>query len=182
MKFEFARLRLDEKGYLKSLDRATDKIVQDAAREFLTVVDYNVPTWTGTSRGTLRPAAKFLGLDLPDIIPSDSKGATQAMYEEGLGPEAGEEMSSYSFKKNSLGVLIFEWSHEVDWFARNDLRKSDNKHLIWATPWRSLPRGKAAAAKVLKAGLDKIPNPGNRKYLKFIGLKREPTEAPDTPF
>lgn len=160
-KFTFASMRVDGKGYLRALDRRSDKIVIEAARVFLRKVAQIVPTSTGTSQGSLRPAASFLGLDLPPIEPKS--------FEPGLGPDVGASLSSHSFTRDN-GILRFIWEHDVPWFEDNDKYHMNFRRGQIPTPWDALPRAELEAQRYMDEAVKTLPQV--REYIGFTTTTR----------
>lgn len=132
----FNYVNFNKPAYLKTRDEALKREMRNAAREWLAAVIPRVPVWTGTSRGTLLPLARYLRQSIP-ISPLVSK--------EGKGPGLGETLGGFEFD-DAGNQYTFEFTNFLEYFKFNDQNDASAHgfHLTHHTPWEAFEAGQKA--------------------------------------
>jgi len=152
---KFSRIHLNNRKYLRDTERAINKVIKEAAREFLIAVlnsisgaDHTVeggsfPVQTGEAAGSLLPLAAALGQAQQGV----SFGITPAIdsrYKDGrlrpnrisVGRSQGHVSLGPTGRKLTYG---FSFSSDVLHFYVNDIIGSNIPKSV--TPWKSMAIG-----------------------------------------
>lgn len=143
--FTFAKLRVDGKGYIRTIDRIGKEAVTEAARAFVHAAAEHVPVYSGQARGTLQPLAKFTGDPLSINAPHPRTYKNQF---------TGEQYSEYDFTF-SQGLYHLSFIQDLDYY-----------NLYEPDLWRSFYYGRKAARKVMKQAVASMPS--IRKYITKV--------------
>jgi hypothetical protein len=131
-------LELDEARFTKTLRETLEVQVRQAARAWLRAVIPRVPVYTGMSRGSLQPLARFLRVAIP-ISPDQG-----AIRHPKKTPEAGASQSFFDFPNNGY-VYSFQWDTDVLHYKINEYNNmSGILPLRHPTPWHSIEAGNKA--------------------------------------
>ena len=146
----FQALKVETLKYNKSLDKAMQTQIRQAARAWLRAVILKVPVWTGTSRGTLKPLGAFLKVAVP-INP--------VVTRPDMGPSVGAGQSEFSFLRKD-NTWIFEFDLELVHYVINEYYDVSNYiHLRTPGPYDSLQAGQAAFQAYIEDNLlERTPN------------------------
>lgn len=168
-RFEMYKVRLDGKGYVKKLDAAARRLFYESVAVFLSEVEIHVPTYTGMSRGSLLPLAKYInakGVSQAVIIPispSNDKLAI-SLIKRGQNIQAGAARGDFDIEIKD-GRYILKFGPAVTHYKHNDVKQSDIP-LKYPTPWHSFLNGQRVANEWLNANARrKIPR------LRFQSVK-----------
>ena len=109
-RFEAVKLRVDKSATLKAIDQAAKKLFLESISVFLKEVVKHVPVWSGMSRGSLRPLAKYLtDRGFRVSIPISPRPSSQRAQQRGQNIAAGEARGEFTvIIKDGAYILIFE--------------------------------------------------------------------------
>ena len=164
VKAKFSRIKLDDTKYLRDTERAINKVIKEAAREFLitalTVVTGapnpvqggSFPVQTGEAAGSFLPLAQKLAQAQQSvnfsIIPAEgrpnkvSKGRAQGSVQ--LGPTGRRLIYSFSF---GTSVPHFQF-----------LESNYSSRVASGTPWRAIALGYGAFLRYVNRHLtERVP-------------------------
>jgi hypothetical protein len=129
------------KGFKTELDKLGEVQIREAARAWLRAVIIEIPTYTGTARGTFKPLGSFLKVAIPKGTPVSnrkSKRIKGTTYQLGFGAGA-QYGQDYEFNQTGLR---FEFNYTVNlpyiWWnsfgpGLPELRKK--------APWKAIQNG-----------------------------------------
>jgi hypothetical protein len=160
----FTSFGLDINRYTKTLDKAMEVQLRQAARAWLRAIVKNgvIPVWTGTSKGVFLPLGRYLRRVAIPIKPVKQR--------KGFGPEVGAAKSAFDFRKEG-NKHIFEFLHDLGYFTNNEEKKMKPPiNLRQPGPYRAFVKGEAAFNKYLDENLDRrLPSPAevtrSREYI-----------------
>lgn len=140
-RIEAYKIRVDKKGTLKTIDQAAKQLFLESLAIFLKEVMKHVPVWTGMSRGSLRPLARYLtDRGYKVTIPISPSPSSKRARKRGQTIEAGEARGEFTvIVKDGAYILIFQ--PKVEHYKTNEFFKSPIKNLKHPTPWLSLVYG-----------------------------------------
>lgn len=156
-RIEAAKIRVDKNGTLKTIDKAAKELFLESNMIFLKEVVKRVPVWSGMSRGSLRPLAKYLtdrGYHVS--IPITPRASSKKARDAGQNIQAGEARGEFSVTiKDGKYVLIFH--PKVRHYQTNEFTNVTRQLSDIAVPRTS------------KFGFSK--NKSKRKNMRFLNLK-----------
>lgn len=163
-RIEAVKIRVDKQGTIKTIDQQAKKLFLEGLSIFLKEVVKHVPVWSGMSRGSLRPLARYLtdrGYKVQ--IPIAPRPSSRLAQQRGQNIAAGEARGEFSvIIKDGSYVLIFEpkvkhyrtneftqVTKEASDLAISRIKKFGKKHLKkrrflnlrHPTPWQSFTYG-----------------------------------------
>lgn len=149
----FVKQQLNVNRYTKSLDKAMEVQLRQAARAWLRAIIKNgvIPVWTGTSKGVFLPLGRYLRVAIP-IKPVKQR--------KGYGPEVGASKSTFEFGKEG-NKYFFEFLHDLGYLTNNEEKNMRPPiNLINPGPYRAFVKGQEAFDKYLAENLDRrLPSP-----------------------
>jgi hypothetical protein len=161
----FRALKLDDKKYLKDVQRFLEQLIYEAAREWLEAVLHAVsgaphtvgdtfPVQTGEAKGSLAPLGSELGVSVP-ISPAPDRPDRS-----GYG-EAASRYSTHIIQSAKLSYQ-FRWGSNVLHFQINEVSGYPN---IKSAPWHVREAGDEAFQDYIERHIYDTPHIGN--YLSF---------------
>lgn len=158
IKAKISKIGLDDRKYLRDTERAINKVIKEAAREFLitvlqaitgaphTVGGGSFPVQTGEAAGSLKPIAAVLGRSQLGADFSITP-AVDSRYKDGrLRPNKiakGRSQGHVQLGRTGRNMIfVFNYSTDVFHFLINDLTGSDIPKSD--TPWKTMALGFAA--------------------------------------
>lgn len=174
--------------FIKALDKDLRIQNRQAARAWLREALTNIPTYTGTARGTFKPLGRALRVSVPKFGPKGAQGnlANAAkkkyfQYPKGgrkykLGFNEGAQYSKYRFKtyKTKTSIQIsFTFNNQLLYLLWNDIYPAPN----WITlpsnpPWEALDYASIAWEDYIKNVLPgKLPKLKNFQTVTFIKVR-----------
>lgn len=136
LKGSFTTLTLDPQRFTKTLDKTMEVQMRGAAKAWLLATVVKIPTWTGMSRGSFKPLAKFLRTSF--VIRQYEFGRP------GMNPDTGAASSSYEFGKKGT-TYFFKFTEGVQHLVINDEHNVKPPiHLIDPGPYHAFAAGESA--------------------------------------
>lgn len=132
------------KSFKTQLGQLSEREVKQAAREWLRAVIKEIPTFTGTARGTFKPLGQFLRVAIPQHTPKSdrkSKRINGRVYQLGFaaGAQYGED---FEFKQDGLRYE-FNYTVELPYIWWNSFGPGP-ANLTKPTPWFAIQKGTTA--------------------------------------
>jgi len=135
-KYSFSKTKFVEDWY-----KLIRKDFRIAAQAFYTTVWYEVPVWTGMSRGSLVPLGKAIKNVPTAISPKKrrERGRPVRLYPGVKDLAAGIQLGEDAFVwENGKGKHVLEFNIKVFHYMLNEKGKGNNN----AAAWFSLPKGR----------------------------------------
>lgn len=163
-RIEAFKLRLDKTASLKKIDQAAKEIFLEGLAVFLREVTRHVPVWSGMSRGSLKPLAKYLtDRGYKVTIPISPRPSSKRAQQRGQNIAEGEARGEFTvIVKDGTYILIFEPKvrhyktnefsqvtkqgsdlalSRIKKFGRGHMRGKRVLNLKHPTPWQSFTYG-----------------------------------------
>ena len=132
------------KGFRADLTKLGEVEVRQAAREWLRAVIKEIPTYTGTARGTFKPLGQFLKVAIPKSTPVSNRKSKRIQgrtYK--LGPAAGAQYGTdFDFTQNAF-KFGFNYTVELPYIWWNSFGPGPPQ-LKKPTPWFAIQQGTTA--------------------------------------
>lgn len=181
MRLEAVKMRVDGKGTLKKIDQDAKKIFLEGTAIFLKEVVKHVPVWSGMSRGSLLPLARYLtDRGYKVSIPISPRPSSKRAQQRGQNIAAGEARGEFSvIVKDGTYQLIFQPKvrhYKTNEFTqmtkagsalsrssfdkkyRKKLKTLRHLNLKHPTPWQSFTYGNLKMRIFLTKAAKKMPN------------------------
>jgi hypothetical protein len=180
----YKRFEYDKAGHKKAFRKMCEDGLKGAVKAYIGAILLNVPSYSGTARGTLLKLAEFSGANLP--IPTDPgaqftwrfsrKTKRPFILKREPDPKKGEDAGDRKSKlvyvntKNEIGIEI---TNRLLEYRINDflnMRDRDPLHfgqLKSDLPWQSLNAGRTAWNRYVRT----IPFPNVQKFLTLRTIK-----------
>lgn len=169
---ECSKFKFDSKEFNKTLQKALETQMRQAAREFVRETLRRIPYRTGFLRGAFAPLLQLLKVAAPapppGSTPLDSRGRPKKLYREYYQkkilktPAAGAQFGTEPGEifTNTEDQWLFNYSVLIIYYRINDVYTSRSP----TSPWRSMETGRNAFINYMKTtGISKLP-----KVTKFI--------------
>lgn len=158
-------------GFRVDLNKLGKEEVKEAAREWLRAVLKEIPTFTGTARGTFKPLGSFLKVAIPKSAPVSSRTSkkiqgTSFQLGFGAGAQYGQDFEfvqkglrfefNYTVNLpyiwwNSLGPGLPSLRKPAPWMAIQNGTKAFGRHVEEKLPGKLAPLfGRHMSAKVIR--------------------------------
>lgn len=151
-KGHFNILKFDSKKFAKELDRKSNQLLREAAREWVMAAYVRVPVWTGMARGAFKyaqgrsgpSAGVFLSVYLRVLVPIGPRRTYDGEPLEvrsDKSPQLGGRKSRYTISGTAM-KYTFSFSTGIPYFESND--QEPGRPPSYTRPWNSMQAGNDA--------------------------------------
>lgn len=178
---QFADVKFEIKGFNAALRAALDKQQREAVKAWLVAVLEEIPTYTGTARGTFAPIGRMVNLTVgkTGILGDPSGAASKKVFKHKgrviqLGFEEGAELGKdFKLTQEATGKILiykFEFNHNLPYLIWNNMFPAPEWiHLPSNPPWKALEKGRDAFIEyVTTILLTKVPDPNLFVRISFV--------------
>ena len=150
-------LKFSQNKHGKTMDQAIQRLIRQAAREWVRAVILRVPVWTGQAMGSIKFASgpggnlgRFLNVAIP-IVPKETRKGKNAGTGAAYGHynfTTGNHVYRFRFRSTLIYFIHNEFFARTDWGASGQQIQA---------PWRSMQAGAEAFLAEIRRGKTRLP-------------------------
>lgn len=154
---ELYGLKIGTGKYTKALEDKLERLIKQAAKEWMRAVILRVPVLTGFAKGSIKFAGGDLASFLNVSVPINPISKNTRYYRHSTGrrtektPEKGGLYSTYNFTSEQHRFR-FNYRNNISYFLVNDFFGKGTH-----TPWNSMIEGRRAFSKYIRENLISLP-------------------------